>query len=204
MTIPTLIADYQEKVTVTKVKKIYSTLNNAYALYLVDNSTPQLVEISEAGAIEAYNIFAKQLKVAKDCGTRGEGCIYTGAYKARNNSPTTIYQEPRYYKIKLNDGATIIFRGGKKTDRYEYIADLWYDVNGKEGPNQYGHDFFEFLLTKDAVIPLGIPSFPIEKFEDACAKENASGYGCTAWVIYKGNLDYLKCNNLTWDKMKCD
>ena len=31
LTIPTLVANYQKKVTVTKVKKVYVTLNNALA-----------------------------------------------------------------------------------------------------------------------------------------------------------------------------
>ena len=34
MTIPTLIADYQEKVTVTKFKWVYSTLANAFTMAL--------------------------------------------------------------------------------------------------------------------------------------------------------------------------
>lgn len=31
-----------------------------------------------------------------------------------------------------------------------------------------------------------------------CNKSN-SGAGCAAWVIYNENMDYLYCNNLSWD-----
>ncbi len=37
LTIPTLVQNYQEKVTVNKVKKMYSTLSNAYELIKIDN-----------------------------------------------------------------------------------------------------------------------------------------------------------------------
>ncbi len=42
-------------------------------------------------------------------------------------------------------------------------------------------------------------------FEDYCNKRNQvhlNGYGCTAWVIYNENMDYLHCNDLNWDGKK--
>ena len=45
MTLPTLIAKYQEKVTVTKVKKSYSVLLNAYNLALMNDGTPDTAGI---------------------------------------------------------------------------------------------------------------------------------------------------------------
>ena len=46
MTIPTLIADYQEKVTVNKLTQTYSILSNAYGLIKVnEGATRGLVKI---------------------------------------------------------------------------------------------------------------------------------------------------------------
>ena len=40
-------------------------------------------------------------------------------------------------------------------------------------------------------------------FDTSCvhgASGAYNGYGCTAWVIYNENMDYLHCNGLGWDK----
>lgn len=46
--------------------------------------------------------------------------------------------------------------------------------------------------------------FSFKKYCDMSNKSNLNGYGCTAWVIYNENMDYTRCNNLSWDgKLKC-
>ena len=44
-------------------------------------------------------------------------------------------------------------------------------------------------------------------FETRCNLNEGSsynGYGCAAWVIYNKNMDYLHCNDLSWEgKHKC-
>ena len=40
MTMPSLIANHQEKVTVTKVKKVYSILSQAYLIAVEEYGTP--------------------------------------------------------------------------------------------------------------------------------------------------------------------
>ena len=42
----------------------------------------------------------------------------------------------------------------------------------------------------------------VSSFENKCnmsKKTDANGYGCTAWVLQNENLDYLHCNDLSWD-----
>jgi len=74
---------------------------------------------------------------------------------------------------------------------------------------QLGVSSFWFYLTPNGIIPQG------EKtelnFEDFCDRKNSSGQssvlqgrGCTAWVILNDNMDYLHCDDLSWDgKTKC-
>ena len=48
-------------------------------------------------------------------------------------------------------------------------------------------------------------------FNTHCRDKNAgflsggpNGAGCTAWVIYNENMDYLRCDDLSWDgKHEC-
>ena len=65
---------------------------------------------------------------------------------------------------------------------------------------------FAFSLWKDGIIPSGGPQEPIwtMTFEDQCLTAQRSVY-CTAWVLYNKNMDYLKCNDLSWKgKRSCD
>ena len=48
-----------------------------------------------------------------------------------------------------------------------------------------------------------------ENFEDSvtfehCARHKGDSLGCTAWVLYNENMEYLRCSDLSWDgKKKC-
>jgi len=206
MTIPTLISDYQEKVTVTKMKKMYSTLTQAYSLYRVENGKPVVFSYDEQGAINAANVFKPYLKIAKDCGTAsGDGCIYDGIYKLKNgNNVNGSYAENTYYyKLRLVDGASMWLRGSAEV---ESMLTIFYDVNGEADPNKWGHDLFEFRVYKSGgLLPVGlVPDGGDYLFDENCAPADSEGWGCAAWVIHKGNMDYLKCpDELTWSDNKC-
>ena len=74
-------------------------------------------------------------------------------------------------------------------------------------PTKKGENSFWFFITTEGIIPYGKPESLI-KFEKACNKSIASPYptyatgnmyGCTAWVIYNNNMDYLRCDDLSWE-----
>ena len=199
LTMPSLIQKYQDQVTVNKVKKMYSVLNNAYNLYKIENSH-EFIEWSPEGAEKAFNIFKPYLKVAKDCGVEnGEGCIHLGGYNdlTNENRKGGYSQQKNYYKVRLVDGSSLIFRGGG-TIMFELDADLeiYYDVNGEKGPNTWGKDFFEFDVYNDQLKPTGAL---MEVPANSCGVPEAKGWGCTAWVLYNENLDYLHCDGLSWN-----
>ncbi|MBQ8168022.1 type II secretion system protein, partial [bacterium] len=208
MTIPTLVSNYQEKVTVTKVKKIYTTLANAYQLYINDNGEPGDFNYDEEGAVKSYKIFEPYLKIAKDCGTlSGDGCMYTSLYLLKNGDNAAYYADSNlYYKILLADGASLWVRGHAinttMPETNSYLSIL-YDVNGTAGPNKWGYDLFDFrAYVNKGILPVGVVENDYS-FEEYCAPQNSKGYGCTAWVIHKGNMDYLKCDDLTWADSRC-
>ena len=79
------------------------------------------------------------------------------------------------------------------------------DINGAKPPNQFGRDMFIFHISKEGVIPTGTQfvNVPAYTFENSC-KMSGNGTSCSAWVILNENMDYLRCNDLSWDgKTKC-
>ena len=88
MTLPTIIADYKEKVLVTQVKKSYSQLQNALKMYAVKN------ECSDSGCISDVNgtneditrKLYEQFKGAKYCESNSKFELCKG-YNIKGNTP---------------------------------------------------------------------------------------------------------------------
>ena len=63
-------------------------------------------------------------------------------------------------------------------------------------------------MTNDKLVPEGIPGASHE-FEKACNRLYKNPYfgysgggnmfACTAWVLYNENMDYLHCDDLSWN-----
>lgn len=198
LTMPALIEKHKEQVIVRKLEKMYSVLSNAYNMYKIDN--PQAPELpwSEQGAVEAYKIFKPYLNIMKDCGTRDTSCYHKNGLKSVSEHRTYVAygNDSRYYKVILSDGSTLMFRGG--TDSGKALI-VMYDVNGKQGPNIWAKDFFQFEVYADSNIirPHGFSS---NEFNNDCLSAGAQGDGCTGWVILNKNMDYLHCKGLIYDK----
>ena len=193
MTLPTLIQKHQERVTVNKVKKFYSVMSQAQLLAIKDNGYMDEWDVSggytKEGAEKFMAYLKPYLKIAKDCGT-SSGCYPTYTTKRLNGvtSDCAIDTNTRLYKLVLIDGAYLYARTSMSNYCEDQVGDLkscaavTIDVNGKNPPNINGRDLFEFNFTKNAVI---VPAV------DDCNLSGA-GWGCSKWILEKGNLDYLK------------
>ncbi|MBR1754744.1 type II secretion system protein [bacterium] len=201
MTIPTLMIKTNNREVVAKLKKMYMTLDSAYQLYLVENKVPEAIEFSKNGAEKLYSMFSPYLNIAQDCGTSFGTCVGTGIYLRKNGAFSPNYNlNSSYYTVVLADGSTLIMRGRES----KYLFEIFYDINGASPPNRWGYDLFEFDGIGANVYPAGIPDIS-EDFDETCAPKNSLGYGCAAWIIYKENMDYLRCDDLTWNKKnECD
>lgn len=105
--------------------------------------------------------------------------------------------------------ATVAESTSPSKNFYNYCGLIYVDINGPRGPNENGRDFFVFKLFKDGIRPGGIPADTvwIETFEDQCLAKNPSVNGndriwCSGWVIYNENMDYLHCDDLSWEGKK--
>lgn len=212
MTIPTLIQKHEERVTVVKLKKMHSTLAQAYLMNKAhDGVTLGVSQIdNDSAAKEIADVFVPYLKIHKDCKNTEKGCMFSGTYKHKNGNAHAKYDVggAGAYRVLLADGASIWFRRTKSTNNttgaITYYDTIYYDLNGPKDPNIWGKDLFYFQILNDTIVAVGDEN-TLNPFSTYCKASDSTGQGCAAWVIKNGNMDYLHCNYLSWDgKHKCD
>ncbi len=215
MTLPTITQKTQDKQTVSKLKKVYSVLSQAYLMAVNENGTPDTwgaggMYEPESHKIMAQN-FAKYMKVMRNCINMSNSDVAINCSEMFSN---TDY----YAAVRLNDGSTVIFRiwDGECTTKYGSSKPLQnvcgrfaVDLNGNDKPNEYGKDIFTFYVTKQGVFPMGSESDTVVTFKKYCDRNKASddtnyahGMGCSAWVLMNENLDYWYCDDLDWNGKK--
>ena len=203
MTMPSLIQNYQEKATVTKLKKCYSLVSQAYVSILNDEGGSDTLQAGDD--LEMMEKFGKYLKYQKTCG-RNKGCFPNVTYKSVTGNGYSKWEDDTTNRSRaiLTDGTLIMFNKsamwGGNEGNYLY-AQIYVDINGFKGPNQLGRDFFYFYINPEKIVPAGAKALEEknedQKFTKNCIQQN--GYACAAWVIYNENMDYLHCKDLSWD-----
>lgn len=217
LTIPILVQNANERATVVALKKAYSVLSSAYKLAEQENGTPDTWGIVDVSSPQPISYIAPYFKLDKDCTDASRGCfprngVYSylasskGIYGTLDNLATSSLRIPGNILVKIG-GAYANCSGSYGPNALGNICVTYYvDVNGDKGPNTFGKDTFVFLLTKTGIIPNGVPSQNGWYYfaNDCQDKDNTFGIGCTAWVIYNENMDYLHCSDLGWGtKTKC-
>jgi len=215
ITMPTLIAKHQERVTVNRLQQVYSLLNQATQRMLQDEATT--IDSFGADADERINkyveLLPKYLNVVKICPIGDRECV---PFEYKGFSYPWVY--PNMY---LNNGVLLVIRpyGECYQDRTLRKCDpvyhkechgtyvgrcgtLWVDINGKKDPNISGKDVFEFAIVQDGIVPPGLPNETIFSLEKICLDDDVPYKGkCTAWIIHNKNMDYLRCpEKLGWNK----
>lgn len=215
MTIPTLIINTNEKVTIVAVKKAFSTLSQAYNMAVTENGTPDAwgLTTDSAGANKLGGYIIPYLRIIKNCETTQNAGCFANFYKSLigfgGPAPDS---DTGLYKILLADGISVGMRvmdvncaqnWGDSLALNTICGKFSIDTNGLKGPNITGKDYFEFYFTKNGVVPTGSIAEYVVTFDNSCL--TLGGHGCAAWVIYNDNMDYLHCTDLSWDgKNKCD
>ncbi len=201
MTMPSLIQNYQEKATVTKLKKCYSLVSQAYVSILNDEGGSDTLQAGDD--LEMMEKFGKYLKYQKTCG-RNKGCFPNVTYKSVTGNGYNKWEDDTTYRSRaiLTDGTLIMFNlNALRNNSDNFYAQIYVDINGFKGPNQLGRDFFYFYINPEKIVPAGAKALEEknedQKFTKNCIQQN--GYACAAWVIYNENMDYLHCKDLSWD-----
>ena len=207
MTLPSLIQNKTEKDTVVRLKKSYSVIENAFRLAVNEHGEIQnwgwaMSTDSNASTVSA-DILSKiipYLKVSKKC-LNQEGCfIKNNYYKFLSGENHMQYSPNEYGKSAtiLADGTILILRT-YSPDRYA-LGYIYVDINGNKSPNTYGKDMFQFIITKNGLEPTGNVNGYIHTLNHCSLKgsDSSNSGGCTAWVLYKENMDYLH-KQVCWD-----
>ena len=223
MTIPTLIANYQEKQIVSQLSKAFQTLSNAYQMMQIEYGPVSTWSLRNTQVVDddgnitydrySQNLVAERLKkylrVEKECEV-GKICDNRTEYnlagtKISDPAPLEADGEPGFW---LADGTFV--NVGWYAD-YTKTVDIAVILPGAK--NILGKTRFFFWMTDKGIIPEGLPdvSYGTNTFDLSCRTDGSvtdrgKGRACAAWVIHNKNLDYLHCREeLSWDgKHSCD
>lgn len=211
LTIPTLVADFQQKVLVAQLKQTYSILTQSYARALADNGEPKNWSVLWRNDIA--NILAQYLQTAKISAPAGNDSGASAAIYPIWNPLTDLTKSGSYAfypQIQLKNGTILSFDHPGNvhsgiTCSTPNEGDICFmiiaDVNGVKKPNRFGVDVFGFEAKISSMIPFGHKMSQYDEGDtDLCDPTitNAwgnwgNGVGCTARVLLKENMDYLKC-----------
>ncbi len=198
LTLPNLIASYQKKQTVTRLKKAYSVVSQAIQMSEVENGMKDTWTLDNIHAKTFFNIYLKKYIVyTKELSpseldvvsprTLLNGQKWSGTTYNPNNSAA--------HHILLPDGVLMTFNkaGGM------WIA---IDVNGLQKPNQCGKDTFILFFTPQyGLQPFGGLGTPVNEGDwsygnysrtvvtgsrgQSCNRAR-TGYWCMALIMHDG------------------
>ena len=220
MTMPSLIANHREKQTAAQLKKVYSTIQQAYLMAIEKHGDPVNWDLTDTlkgtddegnnitDYTSAYTIFQylgenmNKLKaeVNKSPDFKYDNYSLDGTFRSR------ISQDKNIPYMYLTDG-TLLSSGWVSNGKMDIYVLL--NKCALKGKCVLGKDIFYFTLhTSPArIIPDGSPADSAARFKQFCnigISNKDNGRGCTAWVLLNENMDYLHCNDLSINgKTKC-
>ena len=199
MTMPTLIANHQKQVAVTRLKKAYTSFSQALIQSesvngFAENWINQDMPLNEQTNTEYFNTYWKPfLKIAKVCTTQDYKCGYksNGPWKYHNGNPWVYSHVMPMYRSSfyLADGTFVVLNFGTVDKDGNYIVsntqNLYIDINGPKNPNTLGKDVFKFYidLDKHRILPHGDHCKDRETLEEECAD---TGNYCSALIMHDG------------------
>jgi len=227
LTIPTLVNKYQERVRVTQLKKVYNNLQQAYQLATIEHGSADKWGLTNTASNAADGT------VVIDNSSMAMVCEYLGKYLKKSTAKSVTFDEilsvdgrkytwdVQHITINEEQPTSMLLVDGT------YVSMGWmYNNCNKFGVNacgdiavylpgkkqKLGVTYFYFWLTPKGIVPQGLRGVTSVPFPELCDVENSNnipstdqGRACTAWVIEKGNMEYLRCNDLSWDgKDRCN
>ena len=164
MTIPTLINNYQKTQYVTQLKKVYSTLQQGFKMYLADegvmnlgdtdlfDGTTAFTDVGRRNKLDA--IIRKYFNVTKSCISSDTSCNSTGTYLNWTAGGTkTWIDNTTYYIFQTLEGMNIGILltttcapdNSKIGNMKASCGSIVMDLNGAKPPNTAGRDIIYSL-----------------------------------------------------------
>ena len=149
LTLPSVIASYKNQVTVAKLQKAYSVLNQAYQNSIADNGPAEnWQESNEIGTKEYFNKYWRPyFKGIKDCKNNHNICGYSvQPFKYLNGTQSALSVSGSRPFFKTNDDIFFMFTNDTTDAEGNPVLmqNIYVDINGSKQPNTFGKDVFVF------------------------------------------------------------
>ncbi len=190
LTIPSVVKNYQKTQTISKLRKAWSTINQAYNNSQALNGMYQTWDkAADIGTAEYFSRYWRPyLKVAKVC-TSYSDCGYKSSAPWKNargeDTGTAVVATDARTTFLTGDGVLfVIFTISGGSGNVIVNNNIFIDLNGARGPNQCGKDLFYFTRTDKGILPYcysGSASY----INNNCSKTQ-SGYCCAAKLALDG------------------
>lgn len=217
ITLPILIGYQNERKYITKLKKVYQNLSSVYELArqekgdLASYITRPSTMYDELRHREFRDYFMTYYKDAKPDG-------YYASWKSSATSITHASSNNTFSTFIANDGTGYVFMknignfcdsdlpayhdrskkscGSIMVDLYASTRTSWGDASTKR---EVGKNVFAFTVLPDKIVPAGYSRLNQDPLSCYTNK-----FECTQWVLLNNNMDYLHCDDLSWNgKRKC-
>ena len=183
----------QKQETISKLKKVYSTISQATKRAIIDNGpADEWIEDPKFGTDQDYyfNTYIKPYYNAEDCFGPTPKCGYTENSvwtKLDGSTKEVLWYGPLAHAFMLSDGTYIRLHiaGGPRTCPNQgcgYYPQYYVDINGPKGPNKFGRDVFVF----DIESPEGLIG---NQYDEEDCKRGTTGYGCSTKLM-KDNWEF--------------
>ncbi len=188
MTIPNLITTHQKKVTVTKLQKAISVLNQAYKTSYEEVGEPD--DAFLLGSEAYFNTYwAPFVKTAVLCET-SKKCGFSGNVShPRGTSQGFDFGSDIMVAFITQDGllyAILTASTGSTPDTTVASNIIAVDINGGKGPNRFGRDFFYLIRLPEGkgVQPLGFDQ-SYQSVANSCSYKG-DGWRCAEYIKRSG------------------
>lgn len=135
------------------------------------------------------NKLAKYLPTEKNCEYDNDSSCYPRYVKFRNKYDNkTKLQIYNFYKIKLKNGMIVLTKVVSPDCSMQRgrCATVMIDINGAKGPNTFGEDIYDFIVTKDHVGLYPMQADHVKR----CV--NGPGLGCADYMFKYNTRNYKK------------
>jgi len=184
-TIPVLLTTYQEKELLTRWKKTFSVISQI-TVSLNDNGNNSSINWGLVPPLTFKNYYKQNLNVLGDALAPA---FFAPTFHPYKNTSVSFGITDTYALI-LADGVTLYFNSmlsncgfpsGTLANMCGYII---VDVNGKNGPNMIGKDFFQIIIAKPNGYYIAVPAGGNGSAGTCVAGSNSvDSLGCSAKAL---------------------
>ena len=205
MTIPNLMQSYRKHQVEVEIKAAYSILSNALSMAKAEHGPlEELIESSWdndddfcKNFLEPYIKFNKKLKPGEVVWANTDGQVFSKGMslkKLNGKEQHTGYTSPALWtQYSLSNGMALGVFVQKQAKQVNFI----FDINGKKGANQIGHDIFYFVVSASVdgetswdyvnrttgKLVCGTWAYDPLKYKGKC---NGEGFYCSCPIMYNG------------------